>query len=130
MCGVRARLDIGQGTGVARHRAFRLALGRVLGVCAALDVGALTWTGQGFDTPVASGARPAVDLGPLAHLRVLLSAPLSLEVRGAAVIPLIRDRFVYGRADVGGAAPGTGLAYEPGAVGATLDAGLHLGFDP
>lgn len=36
MCGVRARLDIGLGTGIARHRALRLALMRVLGVCAAL----------------------------------------------------------------------------------------------
>ncbi len=93
-----------------------------LGACLAIDAGALSWTGNGFDTSVAEGVRPFVDVGPVAHARLMLAGPLALEIRGAAVAPLVRDRFVYGRA-----AGTSALAYEPGAIGAMLDVALAVG---
>lgn len=90
--------------------------------CLAVDVGAIAWRGEGFDTEVASGTRAFVSVGPVAQGRVVLAGPLALELRGAAVVPLTRDNFVYGTP-----VDPSALAYEPGAVGAQLDAALAVG---
>lgn len=93
-----------------------------MSACLALDVGALTWTADDFDSSVDGDARAFVAIGPVAQARLVLIEPFALEVRGAAVVPLIRDKFQYGLASGTSA-----LAYEPGAVGATFDAALAVG---
>jgi hypothetical protein len=94
-----------------------------VGACAAVDVGALSWTGSGFDTAVGLGTEAFVAVGPTLHGRVVVLGPLALELRAAAVVPLTRDRFVFGQ---GGGA--TGLAHQASVVAGTLDLGAHLGF--
>lgn len=94
-----------------------------IGACAALDVGALSWTGEGFDSPVGLGTEVFVAVGPTVHGRLVVVGPLALEIRGAAVVPLTRDRFVFGQ---GGGA--TSLAHQASVVAGTLDLGAHLGF--
>lgn len=93
-----------------------------LAACVVVDAGALTWTGDDFDSAVRSGARPFVDVGPVAQARLVLVEPFALEIRGAAVVPLIRDTFEYDRG-----AGTSALAYEPGAIGATFDVALAVG---
>jgi len=90
--------------------------------CVAVDVGAITWTGDGFDTSVSEGVRPFVAVGPVAQARLVLAQPFAVELRGAAVVPLVRDQFVYELASGTNA-----VAYTPGAVGATFDAALVIG---
>jgi hypothetical protein len=92
--------------------------------CLALDVGAVSWLGTGFDTPDIEGLDAYVDVGAVAQARFVIAEPLALELRGAAVAPLVRDRYVFRAAD---GTPTT--AYEPGAVGAMLDAALAIGLD-
>lgn len=91
--------------------------------CVAVDAGALTWTGEDFDTAADGGAEPFVGLGPVVRGRVVLAGPLAVEVGAAAITPFVRDRFVFGRASGANA-----LAHQVSPVGATFDAGLHLGF--
>jgi hypothetical protein len=94
-----------------------------LGACGALDVGVLGWTGQGFDSAVRLGTEAFVAVGPTLHGRLVVVGPLAVELRGAAVVPLTRDRFVFGQ---GGGA--TGLAHQASVVAGTLDLGAHVGF--
>ncbi len=94
-----------------------------ISACAAVDVGVLRWTGAGFDSPVLGSTEAFVAVGPTLHGRVVLTGPLAIELGLAAMVPLIRDRFVFGQ---GGGL--TDLAHRPAVVGGTADLGLHLGF--
>jgi hypothetical protein len=90
--------------------------------CAAVDAGAVTYTGESFDSPVAGGARGFVALGPTLRGRVGVLGPVAIELGVGAVAPLVRDRFVYGRAT------GTrALAHQAAPLGGSLDLGLHVG---
>ena len=62
--------------------------------------------------------------GRMEHAPFRSSSTVAALLLVAAVAPLIRDRYLYTTA--GGT---SASAYEPGAVGATLDAALAVGID-
>jgi hypothetical protein len=60
--------------------------------CVRVHGGILEATGANV-VPTRDSTRPWASVGPLARARWALAPPLALEIEGALVVPLVRDRF-------------------------------------
>ena len=86
--------------------------------CARVELAALYAKGRDVE-PVRSDVRPWFAFGPVGRARLELSAPLFLELEGALMVAVVRDRFFV--------EPGT-LVYRAPLVGATTAFAVGLAF--
>ncbi|MDB5220001.1 MAG: hypothetical protein JWO86_7928 [Myxococcaceae bacterium] len=86
--------------------------------CGRLELAALFASGREVD-PIRSDLRPWFALGPVARVRLELATPLFLELEGALLLAIVRDRFFV--------EPGT-LVYRAPLVGATTAFAVGLVF--
>lgn len=86
--------------------------------CARVELAGLSASGRAVE-PIRSGLRPWFALGPLARVRFELESPLFIELEGALLLAVVRDRFFV--------EPGT-LVYRAPLVGATTAFAVGLGF--
>ena len=86
--------------------------------CGRLELAALYAKGRDVE-PVRSDVRPWFAVGPVGRARFELAAPLFLELEGAIMVAIVRDRFFV--------EPGT-LVYRAPLVGATTAFAVGLAF--
>jgi hypothetical protein len=86
--------------------------------CARVELAGLSASGREVE-PIRSDLRPWFALGPLARVRLELGSPLFLELEGALLVAVVRDRFFV--------EPGT-LVYRAPLVGATSAFAVGLVF--
>ncbi len=86
--------------------------------CARVELAALAVSGRKVE-PIRSNLRPWFTLGPVARVRLELGSPVFVELEGALLLALVRDRFFV--------EPGT-LIYRAPLVGATTAFAVGLGF--
>jgi hypothetical protein len=86
--------------------------------CARIELAALAVSGREVE-PIRSDVRPWFALGPVARVRLELGSPVFIELEGALLLALVRDRFFV--------EPGT-LVYRAPLVGATTAFAVGLVF--
>jgi hypothetical protein len=86
--------------------------------CARVELAALSVSGREVE-PVRSDLRPWFALGPVARVRLELGSPLFIELEGAVLLAVVRDRFFV--------EPGT-LVYRAPLAGATTAFAVGLVF--